>query len=61
MSRCEKCIHKKVCIDGASFKNAQKCKRFKERAKNGQNEGCVKNNWRYADKALKLIGDDKNA
>ena len=21
----------------------------------------VKNNWRYADKALKLIGDDKNA
>lgn len=28
---------------------------------NGQNEGCVKNKWRYADKALKLIGDDKNA
>ena len=28
---------------------------------NGQNEGCIKNNWRYADKALKLIGDDKNA
>ena len=27
---------------------------------NGQNEGCVKNNWRYADKAKKLIGDDKN-
>ena len=30
------------------------------RAKNGQSEGRVKNNWRYADKALKLIGDDKN-
>mgnify|MGYP006983603196 FL=1 len=30
MSRCEKCIHKKVCIDGANFKIAKKCKRFKE-------------------------------
>lgn len=36
MSRCEKCIHKKTCIDGANFKNAQKCKRFKERGKNGR-------------------------
>lgn len=27
----------------------------------GQNKFCAKNNWRYADKALRLIGDDKNA
>lgn len=25
---CEKCIHKKVCIDGANYKNADKCEKF---------------------------------
>ena len=25
---CEKCIHKKICIDGANYKNADKCEKF---------------------------------
>lgn len=34
MSRCEKCIHKKTCIDGANFKIAKECKKFKEKNTN---------------------------
>ena len=29
MSKCENCLHKKDCIDGANFKNAENCERFK--------------------------------
>lgn len=28
MSKCDKCIHKKTCIDGANFENAQKCEKY---------------------------------
>ena len=28
MSRCEKCIHKKVCIDGANYKNSESCRQY---------------------------------
>lgn len=28
MSRCDTCIHKESCIDGANFENAQKCTRY---------------------------------
>lgn len=26
--KCEHCIHKKVCIDGANYRNAEKCRNF---------------------------------
>lgn len=29
MPKCENCLHKKDCIDGANFKNAESCKKFK--------------------------------
>lgn len=53
---CKECRHCKRCpersreIPCRDFKIKREL--IKERAKN---------NWRYADKALKLIGDDKNA
>ena len=28
MLKCEKCIHKKICIDGANYKNAETCRNF---------------------------------
>ncbi len=28
MLKCEKCIHKKICIDGANYKNAEACRNF---------------------------------
>ena len=28
MLKCEKCIHKTVCIDGANHKNAEACRNF---------------------------------
>ena len=28
MLKCEKCIHKKICIDGANYRNAEKCRNF---------------------------------
>lgn len=28
MPKCENCLHKKDCIDGANFKNAENCERF---------------------------------
>ena len=28
MLKCEKCIHKKICIDGANYKNAEACSNF---------------------------------
>lgn len=28
MSKCNKCIHRKVCIDGANYKNAESCKYY---------------------------------
>ena len=28
MPKCEKCIHKKICIDGANYKNAEACRNF---------------------------------
>ena len=62
---CKECRHCKRCPERS---REIPCRDFeikreliKGRAKNGQSEGRVKNNWRYADKALKLIGDDKNA
>lgn len=30
ISKCDKCIHKKTCIDGADFKNAQNCEKYVE-------------------------------
>lgn len=26
--KCEHCIHKKICIDGANYRNAEKCRNF---------------------------------
>ena len=26
--KCEHCIHKKVCIDGANYRNAEECRNF---------------------------------
>lgn len=28
MLKCEKCIHKKICIDGANYRNAEACRNF---------------------------------
>lgn len=28
MLKCEKCIHKKICIDGANYKNAESCRNY---------------------------------
>lgn len=28
MLKCEHCIHKNVCIDGANYRNAEKCRNF---------------------------------
>ena len=28
MSKCSKCYHKKVCIDGANYKTARNCKNY---------------------------------
>nr|DAE23429.1 MAG TPA: zinc-ribbon containing domain protein [Siphoviridae sp. ctcuE16] len=28
MLKCEKCIHKKICIDGANYRNAEVCRNF---------------------------------
>ena len=28
MLKCEKCIHKKICIDGANYKNVEACRNF---------------------------------
>lgn len=28
MLKCEKCIHKKICIDGANYRNAERCGNF---------------------------------
>lgn len=28
ISKCDNCIHKKTCIDGANFENAQKCEKY---------------------------------
>lgn len=28
MLKCEKCIHNKICIDGANYKNAEACRNF---------------------------------
>lgn len=28
MPKCDNCLHKKDCIDGANFKNAESCERF---------------------------------
>lgn len=32
MSKCEKCYHKKVCINGANYKTSEKCKHFIDEA-----------------------------
>lgn len=29
--KCEVCIHKKKCIDGANIKHAKQCTRYKEK------------------------------
>lgn len=29
MPKCENCYHKKVCINGANYKNAENCKQYK--------------------------------
>lgn len=29
MAKCENCYHKKVCINGANYKNAENCKQYK--------------------------------
>lgn len=39
MLKCEKCIHKKICIDGANYKNAEACRNFV----NENDVGFVKN------------------
>lgn len=26
--KCDSCVHKKNCIDGANFENAQKCEKY---------------------------------
>lgn len=31
MSKCEKCYHNKVCINGANYKNVETCKHFKDK------------------------------
>lgn len=28
MLKCEHCIHKNVCIDGANYRNAERCRNF---------------------------------
>lgn len=30
MNKCEKCYHKKVCINGANYKNAGECNHYKD-------------------------------
>ena len=31
MSKCERCYHNKVCINGANYKNVETCKHFKDK------------------------------
>ena len=31
MSKCERCYHNKVCIDGANYKNVETCNHFKDK------------------------------
>ena len=30
MTKCEKCFHKKVCIDSSNYKNAESCRHYKD-------------------------------
>ncbi len=32
MAKCENCYHRKVCIDGANYKNSENCRRYKDKA-----------------------------
>jgi len=53
---CKKCKYHKYCPERS---RDYPCRDFE--IKRELIKERVKNNWRYADKALKLIGDDKNA
>ena len=32
MVKCENCYHRKICINGANYKNAENCRRYKDKS-----------------------------